>query len=130
MKLSVGLWVVYGTLFGIGDLILGRSSRVRRLGDGFAGRYFPGPDLPVQQTESERHRIMSHSSGLIDPLVHLDDKRYTNVPEILARAADTGVEHVVWAGTEPAEDATKTIETSGNTTARLARVGASSCLRA
>ena len=27
MKLSVGLWVVYGTLFGIGDLILGRSSR-------------------------------------------------------------------------------------------------------
>lgn len=55
---------------------------------------------------------MSHSSGLIDPLVHLDDKRYTNVPEILARAADTGVEHVVWAGTEPAEDATKTIETS------------------
>ncbi len=49
------------------------------------------------------------ASGLIDPLVHLDDPRYEDLSGVLHRADHSGVRHLVWAGTEPMTDKDKKI---------------------
>jgi len=44
-------------------------------------------------------------AGLIDPLIHLEDERYTNIEDVLLRAHQAGVKHLIWAGTAPQQDA-------------------------
>jgi len=43
-------------------------------------------------------------AGLIDPLIHLEDVRYTNVEDVLQRAQVSGVKHLIWGGTVPEKD--------------------------
>ena len=44
------------------------------------------------------------AAGLIDPLVHLEDSRYTHIDDVLERATHAGVRHIIWGGTEPQKD--------------------------
>lgn len=43
-------------------------------------------------------------SGLIDPLIHLEDSRYTHIEELLKRAHQAGIKHLIWGGTHPEKD--------------------------
>ena len=47
------------------------------------------------------------SSGLIDPLVHLEDARYVDLESVLQRATNAGVRHLIWGGTQPQDDVQK-----------------------
>ena len=53
---------------------------------------------------------LSSIAGLIDPLIHLGDERYTQKDEVLHRATRAGVRHLICGGTNPQKDIQETYE--------------------